>query len=233
MNWGINLLSGPRNISTALMYSFAQHSKVKVIDEPFYAHYLKITGIDHPGRNETLASMSSDFDEIISKLDLKKKGSSLFLKNMAHHVIDMPMDWLLDYKNVFLIRSPEFVIASYIKNLEYPNIDDLGYKRAYELKEFLSKNNQDFIIMESEEILKNPKESLSKICNFAGLDFEKSMLQWEAGPRIEDGAWAEYWYANVHRSTGFESKLSKTPKIPERLNPLLEECEKFYGLLKS
>ncbi|MGK7368639.1 MAG: hypothetical protein ACNS64_00385, partial [Candidatus Halalkalibacterium sp. M3_1C_030] len=50
----INLCSGPRNISTALMYSFAQRSDTKVIDEPFYAYYLRKTGKKHPGREEVL-----------------------------------------------------------------------------------------------------------------------------------------------------------------------------------
>ena len=36
----ICLWSGPRNISTALMYSFAQRPQCKVFDEPLYAHYL-------------------------------------------------------------------------------------------------------------------------------------------------------------------------------------------------
>ena len=40
----ISLWSGPRNVSTALMYSFAQRSDTQVIDEPLYAHYLQHTG---------------------------------------------------------------------------------------------------------------------------------------------------------------------------------------------
>ena len=41
----INLISGPRNISTALMYSFAQRSDCQVWDEPFYANYNGFTQI--------------------------------------------------------------------------------------------------------------------------------------------------------------------------------------------
>ena len=39
----ICLWSGPRNISTALMYSFAQRDDTAVYDEPLYAHYLSKT----------------------------------------------------------------------------------------------------------------------------------------------------------------------------------------------
>ncbi len=50
----ICLWSGPRNISTALMYSFAQREDTRVIDEPLYGHYLKVTGVLHPGRKEVI-----------------------------------------------------------------------------------------------------------------------------------------------------------------------------------
>ncbi|RMF66572.1 MAG: sulfotransferase family protein, partial [Calditrichaeota bacterium] len=48
----LNLLSGPRNVSTALMYSFAQREDTRVVDEPLYGYYLKLSGADHPGREE-------------------------------------------------------------------------------------------------------------------------------------------------------------------------------------
>jgi len=35
----INLWSSPRNVSTALMYSFAQRLDTTVVDEPLYAYY--------------------------------------------------------------------------------------------------------------------------------------------------------------------------------------------------
>jgi hypothetical protein len=37
--------SGPRNLSTAMMYAFAQRSDCRVWDEPFYAAYLAIKNI--------------------------------------------------------------------------------------------------------------------------------------------------------------------------------------------
>ena len=52
----ICLWSGPRNVSTALMYSFAQRSDTRVVDEPLYGHFLRVSGTHHPGRDEVLAS---------------------------------------------------------------------------------------------------------------------------------------------------------------------------------
>ena len=60
----INLISGPRNLSTALMYSFSQRPDTVVIDEPFYAHYLVTTGIDHPSRKDITASFFFEISDI-------------------------------------------------------------------------------------------------------------------------------------------------------------------------
>ena len=79
----INLISGPRNLSTALMYSFSRRPDTKVIDEPFYAHYLDTTGINHPGREETLNSMSSDINEVLKNINKTNGCEVLFLKNLC------------------------------------------------------------------------------------------------------------------------------------------------------
>ena len=82
----INLISGPRNISTALMYSFAQRTATKVLDEPFYAHYLLKTGLDHPGREEIITGMESDPNVVLKRIqEFEKENDIVFLKNMAHH----------------------------------------------------------------------------------------------------------------------------------------------------
>ena len=66
----INLWSSPRNISTAMMYSFAQRDDTIVFDEPLYAHYLKVTGIHHPGKEEILQSQDNDGEKVIEEIIL-------------------------------------------------------------------------------------------------------------------------------------------------------------------
>ena len=56
----IAMWSGPRNLSTAMMYAFAARGDCAVTDEPFYAAYLATTGFDHPMRAEVLASQPRD-----------------------------------------------------------------------------------------------------------------------------------------------------------------------------
>ncbi len=56
----IAMWSGPRNLSTALMRSFENRADCSVVDEPLYAAYLAATGLDHPGRDEVIASQPTD-----------------------------------------------------------------------------------------------------------------------------------------------------------------------------
>ena len=84
----ICMWSGPRNISTAIMYSFAQRDDTVVIDEPLYGHYLRVTNADHPGREEVIEQVDCDGDRVMrSILDMKgPKNKILFMKQMSHHL---------------------------------------------------------------------------------------------------------------------------------------------------
>ena len=127
----IHLISSPRNISTALMYSFSQRKDTTVVDEPFYAYYLNHTGIKHPGTQEILNSQQHDVFQVIQDVILGPYNTKvLFLKNMAHHIIDFEPQFLLKLKNIFLIRDPERLITSFSKVIEAPTMKDIGVQRT-------------------------------------------------------------------------------------------------------
>ncbi|MDZ4137224.1 MAG: HAD family hydrolase, partial [Paracoccaceae bacterium] len=85
----IAMWSGPRNLSTALMYAFAARGDCAVWDEPFYAAYLAATGIDHPMRDQILARHDTDPTRIAAACTGPvQKGQSLFYqKHMTLHMI--------------------------------------------------------------------------------------------------------------------------------------------------
>ncbi|MGB3464239.1 MAG: sulfotransferase family protein [Cyclobacteriaceae bacterium] len=225
----INLISGPRNISTALMYAFAQRSDTRVIDEPFYAYYLHKTGAVHPGRKEILQSMSVDYEEVIEDICSKEKDSEiLFVKNMAHHLIMNNRQFLTGWHNVFLIRDPGQLLTSFVKVIPNPGLGDIGLKKSWELYQELGQNS---IVIDSNEILKSPRKMLTKLCVDIGIPMQSAMLQWEAGARPEDGVWASYWYANVHKSTGFGLPNKKNEALPDHLTQVYEEALKYYNQL--
>ena len=89
MNKIICLWSCPRNVSTALMYSFAQRKDTKVFDEALYAHYLKSSGAIHPGREDVLLSQENDGNKVVTDIILKKRESISFHKLMTHFLINI------------------------------------------------------------------------------------------------------------------------------------------------
>ena len=231
----INLISGPRNVSTALMYAFAQREDTIVKDEPFYGYYLRLTGLIHPGRKRIMHSMSNDIDEVTNDL-LRKNHSDkiLFVKNMAHHHINVDLDFLRSSSNVFLIRKPAELLVSFAKIIKDPSIDDIGVKKSWELYHQLTEDGQKPIVIDSGELLKDPEFMLAKLCEAIGITFDQKMLTWPSGRRKEDGVWADYWYHNVHKSTGFIKSLPKEVKVPSELKKVCKEANTYYNeLLKE
>ena len=228
----INLISGPRNISTALMYSFAQRRDLQVVDEPFYAYYLLQSQKEHPGREETLQSQPHSFAAVEQDLNKIMTSNGLFIKNMAHHMEYLPLSWALNFKNVFLIRDPAALIASFAQVITQPDMQDIGLAMEEKLFDDLTeKTGTRQIVLDSGEVLKNPEAVLKKLCGQLEIDWDKSMLQWEPGARKEDGVWAKYWYKNVHQSSGFSPQRKTRRPIPEQCQELYEKALPIYNKL--
>ncbi len=115
----VAMWSGPRNISTAMMRSWENRPDTTVVDEPFYAAYLQRTGLDHPARDQVIASQPTDPDEVVQHLREDDSAPVHYAKHMTHHILrDWPLDWVTDFRNVLLIRDPTEVVASYIRSRE-------------------------------------------------------------------------------------------------------------------
>ena len=233
MTDAICLWSGPRNVSTALMYSFAQHDAIAVVDEPLYGHYLRISGADHPGREDILQAMNCDGNAVMRELldrQAQVPTQRLFLKHMAHHLVELDMSFLASTCNVFLVRDPREMLPSLTIQLPRATLADTGLRRQWELYEQLRDNGQTPAILDSRELLLDPATVLRQLCAHIELPFSECMLAWDAGARPEDGVWAPHWYHAVHESTGFAPYVPKTG-FPEPLLPLLEECAPWYEKL--
>ena len=225
------LWSGPRNISTALMYSFAERSDTRVLDEPLYGPYLMRTGADHPGREELLDVLDL---EVLSCLDSFVHAPFdrpvLFVKNMAHHLEGIEdHGFLRSLKNIFLIRDPAEMLPTLIKQIPHPTLLDTAYERQHQLFLELTEEGHNPLVIDSKELLLAPQKVLSAVCDHLELPFEEAMLSWTAGGRSEDGPWAPHWYHNLHTSNGFQKYKPKTEPFPTYLNALLQDCLPFYN----
>ena len=233
MTTPICLWSGPRNVSTALMYSFAQRADMRVVDEPLYGHYLRITGAEHPGRDEVMAAMNCDGDAVMQDLLSQQAGDPsrrLFIKHMAHHLVAIDLGFLHDTCNVFLVRDPREMLPSLTIQVPHARLEDTGLKRQWDLFCDLRSAGQQPAVLDSRELLLDPDAVLRQLCKHLGHDFSPAMLRWPAGPRPEDGVWAPHWYHAVHKSTGFARYTPKSA-FPEDLESLLAECQPWYDQL--
>ena len=232
----IAMWSGPRNLSTAMMYSFAARADCAVVDEPFYAAYLDRTGIDHPMRAETMASQSLDVDSIAAGLIGTNPAQKrhYYQKHMTQHMVQgIPRDWMAGVTNVFLIRHPARVVASFAK--KYPDVTeaDIGFVQQLEIYDHILSLGQQPVVIDSNDIRENPEVALKKLCQSIGIEWDASMLSWKKGGHSADGVWAAHWYDAVHNSDGFSSAEGPLPKLKGRLADLVESVLPAYQKLAA
>jgi hypothetical protein len=231
----IAMWSGPRNISTAMMRSWGNRVDTIVVDEPFYAFYLKATGKKHPGAEEVIAHGETDWRKVVEQLTGPIPGGKrvYFQKQMTHHLLpEIDRQWIVDLTNCFLIRNPREVILSYSKKRDEPALEDLGFVQQAEIFDFVrEKTGKTPAVIDAHDVLENPRKILELLCDAVGVEFDNAMLSWPAGLRETDGIWAKYWYDEVARSTSFQPYRPKNEPLPERLREIHDRCRECYERL--
>ncbi len=228
--------SGPRNISTALMRSWSSRNDTFITDEPFYAYYLKEKKLEHPMHKEIKSKYVSDYNEIVNYLtnEIPERKKIWYQKHMAHHILDLNnIEWINSCHNCILLRHPKEVINSFSKKNKLNSAEQLGYLQQYQIVKFLKKNNKSYIIIDSSELLKNPKKVLSTWCKKINIKFDKSMLKWEKGNHINDGIWWKIWYDNVIKTTGFEKYEKENIIIEKKFDSIYNESMEYYTYIKE
>ena len=231
----VAMWSGPRNISTAMMRAWGNRDDTIVIDEPFYPHYLKVTGIEHPGADEVISSGETDWRKVMAHLTgpIGNGKRIFFQKQMTHHLLpEIDREWLGALTNCFLIRDPREVIHSYIKKREDPALEDLGFVQQAEIFDFVRmRMNVVPPVVDARDVLENPERMLRLLCDAVGVEFSKSMLSWPPGLRDTDGIWAKYWYSEVAKTTSFQPYHPGHHELPEKFAELYERCRDCYQKL--
>jgi hypothetical protein len=232
----IAMWSGPRNISTAMMRSFGARPDTHVIDEPFYAAYLAMTGIVHPMRDEVIASQPNDWREVVAGLLGPIPGGKpiYYQKHMTHHMIaGVGRDWMGQVRNAFLVRDPRAVLASYVVKRSDVTLADIGIVQQHELFDAVADHQGSAPpVVEGVDVLRDPRGTLAKLCAALGIEFTDCMLEWPAGRRKTDGVWAPAWYNAVEQSTGFGGEKVAAEKtaleLPSDLERIAEAAQPHY-----
>jgi hypothetical protein len=229
----IAMWSGPRNISTAMMRAFENRPDTSVLDEPYYAAYLAATGIDHPMRAETLASQPNDWREVERVILGPVPGGRAvyYQKHMTHHMLaEFGRTWMASFRNAFLIRAPEEVLASYAAKRAQVELCDIGFVQQRELFEReCDRLGRAPPVIDAADVLAEPRGTLSLLCDGLGIPFDSRMLHWPAGRRASDGVWAPVWYDQVERSTRFAPPRARSAiALPKNLAAIAELARLHY-----
>jgi hypothetical protein len=228
----INVWSSPRNLSTALMYSFRQRADTTVVDEPLYAHYLRATGRIHPGTDEVLASQDADGERVVRDVILGPVTTPVVMfKQMAKHLVDLDRDFLASCRNVLLTRDPHDMITSFQRQVPDVTFDDTGFSELVDLLDTTLANGEEPIVVEASALLRDPAGVLAELCRRLGLEPDESMLTWPAGPKPEDGVWAPHWYDGVRASTGWQPYRPKVDQLADSNVATYEQCLPYYERL--
>jgi hypothetical protein len=229
----VAMWSGPRNLSTALMRSWGNREDTSVSDEPLYAHYLRSTGADHPGRDEVLAALDDDWRRVAAALCGPVPGGRplWYQKHMTHHITaEVALDWLDDLHNCFLIRTPAHVITSYAEVRADPTLADLGLPQQWRLFTYVrDRAGTAPVVIDADDLLRDPPGILRALCTAVGVEFSDRMLSWAPGPRPSDGVWARHWYGAVERSTGFAPYHPRDGTVAPRFADLLASADEIYA----
>lgn len=232
----IAMWSGPRNLSTAMMRSFSSRADSFVSDEPFYAAYLKATGLVHPMQEAVLAAQPQDAEAVVEHIMGPVPGGKpvWYQKHMSHHMVEgFPLDWMDGVTNVFLLRAPERVLASYAQKREGVTLADIGFEGQAKLFDRVAeRTGQAPVVVDSGDVRRDPEGTLRALCKAIGLDWDPAMLGWPEGPHPEDGVWGAHWYNAVYKSTGF-SPPDAIGALPADLARIAEEARPFYERMRG
>ncbi len=216
------------------MYSFHHRGDTDVIDEPFYAYYLHKSGADHPGRDEILSSQSTDFATVADAISVPSRDRDhLFVKNMAHHLIDCDWGFMKPFVNIILLRNPRQLISSFSQVIPNPTMRDIGVKQQHDIFQELRTADAKCLVVDSGDLLKDPPTYMQLLCEQLGIPYSESMVSWPAGAIAADGVWEKYWYKTVHASTGLQPQASSNRPLPAECEDLYQESLPYYEELSK
>jgi hypothetical protein len=227
--------SGPRNISTAMMYAFGNRPDTQCWDEPFYGFALATRGNEHPMRQEIIDAWGSDWNDLVRRCLAPPAAPKrvFYQKHMTHHMLEgFDRRWIGGLTNAFLIRAPEQVLQSYVKKWSEVSLQNIGFAEQGQIFEIVADRlGKAPPVIDAEDVLADPRRTLTALCKAVGIPFDEHMLAWPEGPKPFDGVWAPHWYNAVWRSTGFEPRDSEPDPLTDDLRRVADEARPYYEKL--
>jgi hypothetical protein len=216
------------------MRSFGNREDViEVIDEPFYASYLKESNKKHPMYKEVLESQESNWKMVVKNC-LREDGMGIcYQKHMVQHILpNFEKKWILKCINCFLIREPKEVISSFLKKWPEADFEDFGFLDQINLFHYIkNESGMPPVVIDAADLRDSPETYLPRLCSKLNISWDPKMLQWDAGLKPYDGIWASHWYPSVNSSTGFKKNIQQKEFSDTVLNFAAMAEDSYHELL--
>ena len=244
----IAMWSPPRARSTLMMRVF-EALGCAVIDEPFYAYWLKaVQKTDDPGYHETLAGHETNWRVVTEQIQasLPAGVNWCYQKHMAIHMLpEVDLSWLArpDFVHGFLLRDPREVIASMVEFRDLARVHrEQGAAAAAELVGIVQLERifdrvvevgvHEPLVIDANEVLQNPMAVLGAFCRRIDLPFnEQQPIEWAAGQHASDGAWAPFWYQKIFATTKLTPYRATKSEFPRAVQEVVDQCMPTYERL--
>ncbi|MGD1702361.1 hypothetical protein [Dapis sp. BLCC M229] len=235
----------PRSRSTAITRAFEQLDDCTIYDEPldgccFVNAFTDQGEIDYAA-DYLSRHADTNYSSIVKKLtgDLPEGKSFSFQKHMSNHLLpEFDRSWLSEVKNFFLIRNPRETVLSYYKARTASGFaweeweSRVGWEEHYQLfKEIEHLTQKIPLVIDSGDLVKNPRDYLKLLCSKLGVDFSEKMLNWESKDTkilSWENTTFETFSEKVINSTGFFQEDQEDINIPDILEPCIDKCMPFY-----
>ena len=203
-----------------------------VFDEPLYAHYLRVSGREHPGRTDVLDAQDSDGEAVVRDMLLAEHATPVvFFKQMAKHLVELDRSFMTQGPHLLLTREPHDMLTSLQRQIPDATLADTGFIELNEILDELLARGQRPIVVDTKRLLMDPARVLRGLCERLDLPWQHGMLSWPRGPKPEDGVWAPHWYDGVHASSGWKPWVAKDVALTPAVAPVLERAQPMYERL--
>ena len=234
------VVTNARSVSTALECSFRQRGDFFVFHEPFLRAFSYRKFGKAFAEKLGMYFQTGDDDEVAQMIKNKATEQPVFVKDLATaicpYIEDNP-EWLHDpdVSLVFLIRNPAQTLESnYLKTMKlFPeHLNDIPtfqrFDLQYQLMIKLQKLKKRPIVIDAEDLLKNPFRMMQKLCKTLSLPFDKRALSWKKGMREEWKPFAVF-HEETANSEGFLPFEAPSEPFKNVQPQHLEMVKKWYA----
>ncbi len=231
--WGV-----PRSTSTAFEWMMRMRGDMQCFHEPFgeaWYHGENPMWPRHTEGDKKTPGLSIEL--VWQTLKEAAVKGPVFSKDFPVYIKHLWDTDILDYFNhSFLIRNPALSLTSLNKGWPKFFIEETNFVEQRELFDLLcDKYGETPPVIDSDDLLENPREMVEKYCNAVGVPFIESALSWEPGARDEVSWWdSGVFHSNLRDSDGLKPQPRKhgdISKAPDWLKEMHDEVLVHYEYL--